>query len=208
MRLLLVDDHPMIRRGIREILTEDHVGTVVGEAADGDAALAALERERWDIVVLDLSMPGRSGVELIGEIKQRFPRAPILVLSVQPEEHYALRSLRAGASGYLSKDADAKELIAAVAKLAAGGRYVTERMAEQLAALVLDRPVEAPHELLSEREFDVLRGIAAGKTVGELARELDLSVKTVTTYRARMLEKLRLSTNAEVMRYALDHSIG
>lgn len=201
-RILLVDDHPVIRRGLRQILSDGIAGCEIGEAEDARAALTTLGAGHWDLVVLDLTMPGRSGIDLLAELKHRYPRLPVLVLSVQPEEHYALRSLRAGAAGYLSKDVAPDELVTAVTKVIAGGRYITEWLADRLAELVAGRPVEEPHELLSDREFDIFRAIAAGKPVDEIAREMHLSSKTVSTYRTRMLDKLGVSSDAEVMRYA------
>jgi DNA-binding NarL/FixJ family response regulator len=202
MRVLLVDDHAVVRSGMRTIL-EDHVQHVtVEEAADGDAALVALARP-FDVVVLDLSMPGRSGMDLLAEIKHRHPKLPVLIMSFHAEELFAVRALRAGAAGYLMKSAAPEELAAAVTKVVRGGRYVTAAVAERLAADI-DKPQSAPHERLSDREFDVMRLIASGKSVSEIAAQLHLSVKTVSTYRTRLLEKMGMSTNAELTRYAIN----
>jgi two-component system, NarL family, invasion response regulator UvrY len=186
---------------MRTIL-EDHVSSVeIEEAANGDAALEKLSSP-FDVVVLDLSMPGRSGIDLLSEIKHRFPKLPVLIMSLHAEELFAVRALRAGAAGYLMKSAAPEELVAAVTKVVRGGRYVTEAVAERLAADI-DKPHNAPHERLSDREFDVMRGIASGSSVGEIAAQLHLSVKTVSTYRTRLLEKMGMSSNAELTRYAI-----
>ena len=187
---------------MRAIL-EDHVpGVAVEEAANGEAALVALGAP-FDVVVLDLSMPGRSGIDLLAEIKHRHPKLPVLIMSFHAEELFAVRALRAGAAGYMMKSAAPEELAAAVTKVVRGGRYVTETVAERLAADI-DKTPGAPHERLSDREFDVMRGIASGKSVSEIAVQLHLSVKTVSTYRARLLEKMGMSSNAELTRYAIN----
>ena len=205
MRILLVDDHAVVRSGIRTIL-EDHLEAVdVVEAANGDAALALLG-DKLDVVVLDLSMPGRSGIDLLAEIKHRHPKLPVLILSFHAEEHFAVRALRAGAAGYLAKSAAPEELVAAVTKVSRGGRYVTEGVAERLAA-GLDKTPGALHDSLSDREFDVLRGLASGQSVSDLAAQLHLSVKTISTYRARLLEKMGMASNAELTRYALQNGL-
>jgi len=205
MRVLLVDDHAVVRSGMRTIL-EDHVANVeVEEAANGEAALEALARP-FDVVVLDLSMPGRSGIDLLVEIKHRHPKLPVLIMSFHAEELFAVRVLRAGAAGYLMKSAAPEELAAAVNKVVRGGRYVTESVAERLASDI-DKPHNAPHERLSDREFDVMRGIASGSSVSEIAAQLHLSVKTVSTYRTRLLEKMGMSSNAELTRYAINNGL-
>jgi two-component system invasion response regulator UvrY len=204
-RVLLVDDHAIVRRGMRTIL-EDHVpGVAVEEAATGEAALEAITHP-LDAVVLDLSMPGRSGLDLLAEIKHRKPALPVLVLSLHDEQHFAIRTLRAGASGYLMKDAAIEELVNAVTKVARGGRYVSDAIADRLAADPGSTKTTL-HESLSDREFDVLRGIATGQTVSEIAAQLHLSVKTVSTYRTRLLEKMNMGSNAELTRYALEQGL-
>jgi two-component system, NarL family, invasion response regulator UvrY len=205
LRVLLVDDHAVVRSGMRAIL-EDHVaGVQVEEAANGDAALATLEAP-FDVVVLDLSMPGRSGIDLLTEIKHRHPKLPVLIMSFHAEELFAVRALRAGAAGYLMKSAAPEELTAAVNKVMRGGRYVTESVADRLAADI-DKAHGAPHERLSDREFDVMRGIASGSSVSEIAATMHLSVKTVSTYRTRLLEKMGMSSNAELTRYAINNGL-
>ena len=205
MRVLLVDDHAIVRRGMRSILEDTVAGVVVEEAATGDAALLAITHP-FDVVVLDLSMPGRNGIDLLVEIKHRKPAQPVLVLSLHDERHFAIRTLRAGASGYLMKDAAIEELVNAVLKVARGGRYVSDAIADRLAADPGSTKTSL-HESLSDREFDVLRGIATGQTVSEIAVQLHLSVKTVSTYRTRLLEKMEMSSNAELTRYALEHGL-
>ncbi|MDX2090137.1 MAG: response regulator transcription factor [Kofleriaceae bacterium] len=205
IRLLLVDDHAVVRRGIRAILEDQLSGVVVAEASNGDEALAALEAT-FDGVVLDLSMPGRSGIDLLAEIKHRWPKLPVLIMSLHAEDHFAVRALRAGASGYLTKAAAPDELVEAVLKITRGGKFITEALAERLAADLGGRP-DVPHERLSDREFDVMRGIAAGNTVGEIAAQMHLSVKTVSTYRTRLLEKMGMTSNAELTKYAIQHGL-
>jgi two-component system, NarL family, invasion response regulator UvrY len=205
MRVLLVDDHAIVRRGMRTILEDMVPGVVVEEAATGEAALAAIT-QAFDVVVLDLSMPGRSGLDLLAEIKHRKPEQPVLVLSLHDEQHFAIRTLRAGASGYLMKDAAIEELVNAVLKVGRGGRYVSDAIADRLAADPGSTKTSL-HESLSDREFDVLRGIATGQTVSEIAVQLHLSVKTVSTYRTRLLDKMGMASNAELTRYALEHGL-
>lgn len=191
---------------MRAIL-EDHVpGVQVDEAANGDSALEALAAQVPDVVILDLSMPGRSGIDLLVEIKHRHPKLPVLIMSFHAEELFAVRALRAGAAGYLMKSAAPEELTAAVNKVIRGGRYVTESVAERLAADI-DKAYGAPHERLSDREFDVMRGIASGSSVSEIAANMHLSVKTVSTYRTRLLEKMGMTSNAELTRYAINNGL-
>jgi DNA-binding NarL/FixJ family response regulator len=205
-RVLLVDDHAVVRKGMKAILEDELSAVSVAEAGSGDEALAALENS-FDVVVLDLSMPGRSGIDLLAEIKTRHPKLPVLIVSLHGEEQFAVRALRAGAAGYLTKAAAPEQLVAAVVKVARGGRYVTESLAERLADKVAGGGIGAPHERLSDREFDVLRGIASGSTVSEIAEQMHLSVKTVSTYRGRLLEKMGMTTNAEITRYAIEHGL-
>jgi DNA-binding NarL/FixJ family response regulator len=207
LRVLLVDDHAVVRKGMKAILEDGLPGVAVSEAADGDQALAALA-EPPDAVVLDLSMPGRSGIDLLVEIKHRYPKLPVLIMSLHGEEQFALRALRAGAAGYLTKAAAPEQLVAAVTKVTRGGRYITEAVAERLAADVGGKdPAAAPHERLSDREFEVMRGIASGSSVSEIAETMHLSVKTVSTYRTRLLEKMGMGTNAELTRYAIQNGL-
>lgn len=205
-RILLVDDHVVVRRGVRAILEDNFPGVVVAEAGNGADALAALA-ETFDAIVLDLSMPGRNGFDLLHEIKHRHPKLPVLIMSLHGEEQFAVRALRAGAAGYLTKSAAPEQLVTAIMKVIRGGKYVSETLAERLAAEVGGATAESPHERLSDREFDVMRGIASGSSVSEIAAQMHLSVKTVSTYRTRLLEKMGMSNNAELTRYALEHNL-
>jgi DNA-binding NarL/FixJ family response regulator len=190
----------------RILLVDDHFpGIFVAEADNGEAALAALEQP-FDAVVLDLSMPGRSGFDLLAEIKHRHPKLPVLIMSLHSEEQFALRALKAGASGYLTKSAASDQLVAAVTKIIRGGKYISETLAEKLASDVNGEP-STLHARLSDREFDVMRGIASGHSVSEIAAQMHLSVKTVSTYRTRLLEKMGMTSNAELTRYALEQGL-
>ncbi len=210
-RILLVDDHAVVRKGTRAILEDQLAGVMISEACSGDEVLALLTGATapFDAMVLDLSMPGRSGIDLLTEIKHRCPKLPVLIMSLHPEEQFAVRALQAGASGYLSKAAAPELLLAAVVKVAKGGRYVSEALAERLAGDVGGRRGSAavPHERLSDREFEVLRAIASGQSVSDIAATMHLSVKTVSTYRARLLEKMGMTSNAELTRYALQNQL-
>lgn len=205
-RVLLVDDHEVVRKGIRSILEDRCAPIEITEAGSGDAALAALE-QACDAVFLDLSMPGRSGIDLLSEIKHRHPRLPVLILSLHGEEQFALRALRAGAAGYLTKAAAPEQLVTAFEKIVRGGKYITETLAERLAATAGGDHGGAPHERLSDREFEVMRGIASGESVSEIATRMHLSVKTVSTYRTRLLEKMGMTTNSELTRYAIQNGL-
>jgi two-component system, NarL family, invasion response regulator UvrY len=187
IRVLMADDHPIFRRGVRHILAETGDIELAGEAADCADALAQIRAHPWDVVLLDLSMPGRGGIEVLQELRKEFPTLPVLVLSMHSEQQFAVRALRAGAAGYLTKD--------------------SAPLAERLAATVVRAANRPLHETLSDREFQVLRGIATGQTVGALADALALSVKTISTYRARVLEKMSMTSNAEVIHYAMRHQL-
>jgi two-component system, NarL family, invasion response regulator UvrY len=207
MKILITDDHAVLRRGLKQII-EDGFGKVqFGEAANASEAIAQVAKEAWDLVVLDITMPGRTGLEALKEIKALRPNLRVLVLSVHSEDQFAVRVLKAGASGFLNKDSAPEELVKALRKVLAGGRYVSNSLAEKLAGTLDKKGGEFPHQQLSDREFQVLRMIGSGKTVSEIAEELSLSVKTVSTYRARILEKMNLSTNAELTRYSFAHKL-
>jgi two-component system invasion response regulator UvrY len=207
MRVLIADDHAVFRRGLRETLAESFSRVSFGEARTAQEALEHVHRQEWDVIILDISMPGKSGLDILDELKRLRPKLPILLLSMHPEEQFARRALKAGAAGYLTKESVPEELKEAVRKVAAGGRYVSATLAEKL-AVDLRQGADTPlHELLSDREFQVLRMIASGKTVKEIADELFLSVKTVSTYRARILEKSGMKTTAELIRYALQSQL-
>ena len=204
-RVLLVDDHEIVRKGLRAILDDRFAGIEVAEASSGDEALAALAQP-FDAVILDLSMPGRSGIDLLAEIKHRHSKLPVLIMSLHSEEQFAVRALRAGASGYLTKSAAPEQLISAFVRIVRGGRYISETVAERL-AVAAGGEVGALHDRLSQREFEVMRGIASGETVGEIAERMHLSAKTVSTYRARLLDKMGMATNSELTRYALQNGL-
>jgi DNA-binding NarL/FixJ family response regulator len=207
VRVLLADDHAVVRAGLREILADTGDIAVAGEAANGQEVLALVRAHDYDLAVLDMSMPGRNGIELIKLVKAEKPGLRILVLSMHSEEQYAVRALKAGASGYLSKDSAADQLVAAIRRIAAGGAYVSPETAERL-ALDANRPSDAlPHTRLSDREFQVFQLIANGGAVGEIAKRLSLSVKTVSTHKTRIMEKMGLANQAELIRYALEHKL-
>ena len=205
MRILIVDDHPMVRRGMRELLQSEHLISAVGEAETPEAALEEVRQHHWDVVLLDLQMSGHDGLDLLATMRTERPEMPILVVSAHPEDQYAVRVLRAGASGYVTKEAAPDVLIHAIKRVAAGGRYISETVAEQLARE--PRDTGTPLQSLSDREYQVLTLIGEGKTVTEIAERLSLSVKTVSTYRTRLLEKLTLRNTAELIRYAVDHHL-
>jgi two-component system invasion response regulator UvrY len=196
-----------VRHGLRQILADDFKRAEFGEARNAQEALDLVWKEDWDVVVLDITMPGRSGLEVLREIKRSRPRLPVLVLSMHPENQFAVRVLKRGAAGYMTKESAPDELVGAVKKVLAGGRYVSSSLAEKLATYLSGDTQRPPQELLSDREFQVLRLIASGKIVSEIARELSLSVKTISTYRARILEKMSLRNNAELMHYAMQHQL-
>ena len=207
MRILIADDHAVVRHGMKQILAAAFKRSVFGEAANSQEALERVWKEPWDVVILDLTMPGRSGLEVLKEIKRERPKLPVLILSMHPEDQFAVRLLKAGASGYMTKESAPEELVGAVNKAVAGGRYVSAALAEKLASLIVHDVQAAPHESLSDREFLILRLIASGKPVGAIARELSLSVKTVSTYRARLLEKMHMSNNSELVHYAFQNQL-
>ena len=207
IRVLIADDHELVRRGLKEILADEYAEHEFGEAADARAALSQVMERDWDLLLLDIQMPGRNGLEVMEEVKRLRPKLPVLVLSAFPEEDYALRAFKLGAAAYLTKQSASDELLAAVRKVVAGGRYVTGSLAERLAAAMGGELQQERHEALSNRELQVLRFIAAGRSLKEIAAELNLSEKTIGTYRARISEKMGLRTNVELTRYALQHNL-
>ena len=207
IRVLIADDHAVVREGLKGIVAQNADMVVVGEAGTGHEVLEFVRARECDVLLLDLSMPGKDGLDTLKELRLMSPRLPVLILSIYPEDQYAVRLLRAGASGYLTKDSAPEELVAAIRKVSRHGRYVSASLAERLASL-LDSPDDrAPHERLSDREYRVMIMIASGKTVGEVADSLCLSVKTVSTYRARALEKMDMKTNAEFAYYAMKQGL-
>jgi len=206
-RVLIVDDHELLRRGLAGILVEAFTDLVVGEAKDASQALETVAQGPWDVVLLDINLPGRSGLEVLQDLKSMRPRLPVVVLSAFPEQDYAIRAFKLGAAGYVSKQSASAELLAAINKALRGGRYVTPLLAEALAAMVAGDSPALPHESLSNRELQVLRLVALGKPLKEIAGELCLSEKTIATYRMRLGQKLGLGTNVELARYASRHKL-
>ena len=207
IKVLIADDHPIVREGLKKVIEKSPDMHVAGEAEGGQEVLDAVEREDWDVLILDFSMPGKSGLDVLRDLRNRRPNLPVLVLSMHPESELAPRLLKAGAAGYLNKESAPKELVNAIRKLHDGGRYVSPALAEKLAADLAGGADRPPHEQLSDREYQVLLAIAAGKSAHDVAAELSISVKTVRTYRDRIMEKLALSNDVELTRYALDNNL-
>lgn len=207
IRVLIADDHAVVRQGLKQILGDTRDIVVAGEAHNGQEVLDRMRADAWDLVVLDISLPDHSGLDILKQLRAERPGLPVLVLSMYAEDQYAIRVLKAGASGYLTKDSAPDELVKAIRKVVSGGRYVSSFLAEKLAFEIGADSSRAPHETLSDREFQVLRLLAAGKSVKEIAVELYLSVKTVSTYRARLLQKMNLTTNAELIHYAIHNHL-
>ena len=206
IRILLVDDHAVVREGLRQILAESIPGATFGDAATGEEAIERARGGVWDVVILDMSLPGRSGIDVLKELRRTHPRLPVLVVSMHPEEQFAVRALKAGAAGYVTKRTAAHDIAAAVRKVLAGGKYVSAWLAESLVA-ELGAGAEPPHETLSDREFQVFRSLAMARTVKQISEELSLSRQTVSTYRRRILEKMGLTTNDELSQYALQNGL-
>ncbi|MEO7306860.1 MAG: response regulator transcription factor [Ferruginibacter sp.] len=207
LRILIADDHTVVRKGLRQILLDEFPTAVIKEVADAEELIMKVMTEKWDVVVSDLSMPGRSGLDALQQIKLSYPALPVLILSIHPEEQYALRALKAGASGYLSKDTAPDELVKAVQKVLLGKKYISQAIAEKLANTFSADADLSPHEKLSDREFDVMKLIANGKSVSDIAEMLSLSVTTVSTYRARVMTKMDLKSNSDLTKYALEHHL-
>ena len=207
IRVLTVDDHAVVRQGIRGIIQHQYPRAVVREAATAQEALDAVWSGEWDLILLDVSLPSRCGIDLLKEIKAVRARTPVLIFTMHAEEHFAIRALRAGASGHLTKDTTPEVLLQAIRRLLSGGKFITPTLAEQLATHIDAGITKLPHESLSDREFEILRLIGAGQTVGAIATQLCLSVKTISTYRVRLLVKMGLKNNSELMNYALRHGL-
>ena len=207
MRILLADDHAMLRSGLKLVLSEAFKNVQFGEAADCQQTLDAVPRHPWDLIILDISMPGRGGLDVLKEIRALYPRIPVLMLSMYTERQFAVRAFRTGANGYLTKACAGTELIRAVEHILAGGNYVSTDLAEHLVSVLSGTRGAILHERLSPREFEILRLIASGKTVKEIAFNLSLSVNTISTYRTRILEKMKLRTNAELTHYAISNDL-
>ncbi len=207
VRVLIADDHPVVRQGLKLMLSSDPELSVVGEARDGDEAFEMAHQLDWDVAVLDYSMPGRGGVELLSDVKHDYPDRPVLILSIYPEDPHGLRALKAGAAGYITKETAGEELTSAVKKVATGGRYVSSTLAEKLASRLTPEQERPPHERLSDREYRVMWLLASGKTLHQIAEEMRLSPSTVSTYRGRILKKLGLNTNVDLVHYAMKHRL-
>jgi len=207
INILIADDHTIVRKGLKQILAETPDMVVADEASNGQEVLEKVRKSNFDVVLLDISMPGRSGLDILKELKSERPKLPVLVLSMYPEEQYAVRVLRAGAAGYLTKESAPDELVVAMRKVAQGKKYVSPSLAEKLAFDLEMDSTRPPHEVLSDREYQVLCMIASGKTVGEIAENLALSTKTISTYRARILEKMNMKNNAELTHYAIQNKL-
>lgn len=207
MRILIADDHSVVRKGLKQILLEEFPTAHIEDVPDAEEMIKRVMNGNWDVVVSDMSMPGRSGLDALQQIKQIYPDLPVLILSIHPEEHYALRVLKAGASGYLSKGSASDELVKAVQTVLLGKKYISASVAEKLASSFSSDSAKQAHELLSDREFDVMKLLAAGKSVSDIAEILSLSVTTISTYRARIMTKMNLKTNSDLTKYAIESNL-
>ena len=207
LRILIADDHTVVRRGLKQILLDEFPGAKIEEVPDAEGLIKKVMQGKWDIVVSDLSMPGRSGLDALQQIKISHPGLPVLILSIHPEEQYALRALKAGAAGYLSKDTAPDELVKAVQKVLLGKKYISQSIAEKLANTLSVKADKFLHENLSNREFDVMKLLANGKSVSDIADILSLSVTTVSTYRARVMTKMNLKSNSDLTKYAIENKL-
>ncbi|OSZ80140.1 DNA-binding response regulator [Chitinophagaceae bacterium IBVUCB2] len=207
IRILIADDHAIVRRGLKQILTEQYPFITIGEAGDAESLIAQAMKESWDVIICDMNMPGRSGLDALQQLKQLLPKLPVLIMSMYPEEQYAIRVLKAGASGYLGKETIHDDLVRAIETVISGKKFITPGIADKLAnsfGVTSDLPL---HESLSDREFDVFKLIAAGKSISDIATQLSLSATTVSTYRSRIMEKMNMRNNAELTRYAIENSL-
>lgn len=207
LKILIADDHAVVRKGLKQILLEEYPSATIGEVADAESLLSQVVTDGWDIVISDMNMPGRSGLDALTQIKQIAPTLPVLIMSMYPEDQYALRVLKAGAAGYLGKDTIHDDIIRAVQTVKLGKKFITPSVAEKLADAFRDDTEQPPHQLLSDREFDVFKLLAGGKSVSEIAAQLSLSSTTVSTYRARIMEKMHLRSNASLTRYAIEKNL-
>jgi len=207
MKILIVDDHAVILQGLKRILGDEFAGAIFGEAHDFQQAIDLLRQERWNVVILDIDLPGRSGLDVLRQIKSEHLSSSVIVFSMYPEEQFAVRALKAGASGYVAKNSASEQLVDAIRKVSGGGKYVSATLAERLAADLGEERLRVPHEILSDREFEVMRMMAAGKGTTAIAELLSLSVKTVSTYRTRILEKLQFETTSQLIRYAIEQGL-
>ena len=205
--IIIVDDHPIVRQGLKQILSEEPDMATFGEAQNSQEVLDLIRKQDWDAVVLDITMPGRGGLDILREIKHERPKLPVLMLSVHPEDQYAVRALKAGASGYLNKESAPEELVRAIRKILRGGKYISPTLAEKM-AFNLEKETDRPaHEALSDREYQVMLMIASGKTTSAIAEEISLSIKTVSTYRSRILEKMKMKSNVDLTYYVIKNNL-
>jgi two-component system, NarL family, invasion response regulator UvrY len=207
LKVLIADDFPLFRRGIKNLLSDGLGDLTVGECGNAYELLELVRRKKWDVLILDITMPGTTGADVLMQVKKERPSLPVIILSMHPEDQYAVRMFKAGADAYLMKASAPEELVKAIKKVLAGGQYVNQSLGEKLVRLVHQPTDRMPHELLSDREYEVMRFLASGKTVSEIAGTMRLGVTTISTYRARILDKLRLKNNAELMRYAVQHEL-
>jgi DNA-binding NarL/FixJ family response regulator len=207
IHVLIADDHAIVRQGLRQILSETDDMVVTGEAHDGADALQLARQQQWDVFLLDVTMPNRNGIDALKQLKKEFPRLPVLILSMHPEEQYAVRAIKAGASGYLTKQSAPEQLVTAIRQVAQGRKYVSPTVAMQLADAIAGDSERPLHEMLSDREYEVFKRIAAGRTLTQIAEELSLAVATISTFRARIIEKTGLRSNAEMIRYGLEEGL-
>lgn len=207
LKMLIIDDHPLVRRGLVETIQEQFSNVLVGQASDSQSCIESIWREHWDMVLLDIAMPGRSGLDILKEIKLERPKLPVLILSNYSEDQFAIRSLKSGANGYLTKDVLGQELVTAIRHVLSGGKYIRSSLAEKLACYLDVDATKPLHHTLSNREYQVMRMIACGQTPKEIAGELSLSIKTVSTFRSRILKKMMMKNNAELMRYAMENGL-
>jgi two-component system invasion response regulator UvrY len=207
IRILIADDHAIVRRGLKQIILEEYPFAEINEVPDAEELVKKVIRENWDVVICDLNMPGRSGIDALKQIKQSFPKLPVLIMSMYPEDQYAIRALKAGASGYLSKVSIHDDLIKAIQTALRGKKFITPAIAEKVVETFGSEHDSPTHELLSDREFEVFKLLAEGKTISEIANQLSLSSNTISTYRSRVLEKMQIHSNADLIRYALERKL-
>ena len=207
INIVLVDDHELVREGLKKILARHPDMNVVGEASDSIGLFEQLSRTNPGVLILDITLPGKSGLEILEELTLRFPKVRTLVLTMHPEERFALRVLKAGASGYVTKDRAASQIVDAIRKIAGGGKYVSELLVEEMVSKVKDNPAKLPHEILSDREYDVFYRLASGKSTKQIAKELALSINTVATYKCRVCEKMKMKSQVALARYAMEHHL-
>lgn len=206
-KILVGDDHPVVRKGIKQILIEDKNISFIGEACSPNEVMEMVKKQHWDAVILDITMPGRGGLEVTKELKREYPNLPILILSIHSEEQYGVRAIKAGAAGYMTKESAPEELVKALRRILGGGKYLSAKLTDMIAFGVQQNSTKPLHALLSDREYQVMQMIATGQTVSDIADKLALSVKTVSTYRSRIIQKLKVKTTAEIVRYALENKL-